>query len=227
MCDSCRVGYDRGRDQQRASLSARWRTFVLRYGWRAYAIPILAVVTVVALTQSDPAGARSTHGVSADASSRGTGAVTHPKTTAPLAPVQAGTETDSTACLRNTVAKFVLVSISKQHVWMCQGSRQVYATAATTGEVADGDSTPLGSWVVQGRQTDRYLVGPGYRDYVHYWIPFNGDFGFHDATWQTMAFGSQGYKTKGSHGCVHLPMTAVAWLYHWAQPGSTVVTIQA
>ena len=28
-----------------------WRAFVLRYGWRAYALPVLTVVTVVALTR--------------------------------------------------------------------------------------------------------------------------------------------------------------------------------
>jgi lipoprotein-anchoring transpeptidase ErfK/SrfK len=62
---------------------------------------------------------------------------------------------------------------------------------------------------------------------VHYWIPFNGDFGFHDATWQTMPFGSPDYRTQGSHGCVHLPMPTVQWLYNWAQAGSTVVTVEA
>jgi len=110
---------------------------------------------------------------------------------------------------------------------MCQGAKQVYDSPATTGETDNGDATPTGSWLIQSRETDRYLVGPGYRDYVHYWLPFNGDFGFHDATWQTMPFGSPNYHTNGSHGCVHLPMTAVQWLYRWAQVGTTVVTINA
>jgi lipoprotein-anchoring transpeptidase ErfK/SrfK len=133
---------------------------------------------------------------------------------------------DSTACLSNTAATFVLVSISQQHAWMCQGHKQVYSSPATTGEVANGNSTPTGSWVVQSRETDRYLTGPGYRDYVHYWIPFDGDIGFHDATWQTIPFGSQHYRTQGSHGCVHLPLAVVSWLYRWAQTNSTVVTVK-
>lgn len=53
------------------------------------------------------------------------------------------------------------------------------------------------------KQRNRYLVGPGYRDYVHYWVPFNGDFGLHGPSWQTMA-----------------------WLYRWGRVGSTVVTIE-
>jgi lipoprotein-anchoring transpeptidase ErfK/SrfK len=58
-------------------------------------------------------------------------------------------------------------------------------------------------------------------------VPFNGDFGFHDATWQTMAFGSSEYTTKGSHGCVHMPMPAIKWLYKWAKVNVTVVTVEA
>ena len=108
---------------------------------------------------------------------------------------------------------------------MCQGTTQVYSTPVTTGDVADGDATPTGSWVVQGKDTDTYLTGPGYRDYVQFWIPFDGDIGFHDASWQTMPFGSLGYTTLGSHGCVHLPLPVVTWLYSWAKIGSTAVTI--
>ncbi|SOD73175.1 uncharacterized protein DUF3152 [Jatrophihabitans sp. GAS493] len=40
------------------SLMGRTRRFVRRYGWRAYALPILAVVTVVALASSDKIAGR-------------------------------------------------------------------------------------------------------------------------------------------------------------------------
>jgi lipoprotein-anchoring transpeptidase ErfK/SrfK len=206
--------------------------FLIRHGWRAYAFPVLLAVTVVALLQSTlPSSAtKNGHGIEGLRGASPVAAVTqHPPTAATTAPPpeQLRGVSDSTVCLDNTRQKFVLVSIREQHVWMCQGHQQVYSTPATTGEVDDGDATPTGTWTVQGRQTDRYLVGPGYRDYVHYWIPFNGDFGFHDATWQTMPFGSAGYRSQGSHGCVHLPMTAIRWLYAWAEPGSTLVTVEA
>jgi lipoprotein-anchoring transpeptidase ErfK/SrfK len=209
-------------------------------GWRALAVPILAVVTVAALLPANSPGHRADRSSdrpdaapAADiaqapiAATPTTGAASAPAAPVTAPPIQLHLASDSTACLRNTASTFVLVDLSQQHVWMCQGHKQVYSTPATTGEVVNGDHTPAGTWVVQGRQRNRYLVGPGYRDYVHYWIPFNGDFGFHDASWQTMPFGSSQYRTKGSHGCVHLPMAAVAWLYHWAQAGSTVVTVQA
>ena len=60
-----------------------------------------------------------------------------------------------------------------------------------------------------------------------YWVPFNGDFGLHDAPWQTMPFGSQNWPTQGSHGCVHVATATLAWIYRWAQIASTVVTVES
>ena len=205
----------------RRSRWSRWRSFVARYGWRAYALPILVFLTLGAVLQPAVRGRRfATRAPLAARMQHRAGASTAPPVD--LLPV----EIDSTACLTNRYARLVLVSISQQHAWMCHGRRQVNSSPVTTGNLHGGDATPTGSWTVQGKQTDRYLTGPGYRDFVHYWIPFDGDIGFHDATWQRMPFGSPGYATKGSHGCVHLPMVAVSWLYGWVSTGSTVVTVQ-
>jgi lipoprotein-anchoring transpeptidase ErfK/SrfK len=141
-------------------------------------------------------------------------------------PVAMSLGTDATPCTANTAPRLILVSITDQRVWMCQNKIQVYSTRVTTGAVNVGDSTPVGTWQIQSRETYRYLVGPGYRDFVHYWMPLDGDFGFHDAPWQTMPCGAPGYTDNGSHGCVHLPATAMAWLYDWA-PNGTTVTIRA
>lgn len=134
--------------------------------------------------------------------------------------------TEGTSCAANRAARTILVDITKQRVWMCERNVQVYSTLVTTGAANVGDGTPLGTWHIQDKQTDRYLVGPGYRDFVHYWLPFDGDFGFHDAPWQTMPFGAPGYVANGSHGCVHLPRDAMSWLFGWASVGTTV-TIRA
>ncbi|HJQ00055.1 MAG TPA: L,D-transpeptidase [Jatrophihabitans sp.] len=134
---------------------------------------------------------------------------------------------DAVSCAGNTYSQLVLVSISRQHLWACERQREVSSTAVTTGETDNGDQTPLGSWRVQAKQRDRYLIGAGYRDYVQYWVPFNGDFGFHDASWQTMPFGSQQYTVHGSHGCVHLPTPTMSWLYNWVIVNQTVVTVES
>jgi L,D-transpeptidase catalytic domain len=222
-----------------------WRGFVARYGWRAYALPVLVVLTVAALLQGTTGKHAAAHALGAttagtkagktSAKSAGGAKFTEfgneggPDQTTDAAPdpVTLRTDIDSDVCAHNEYTELAVVSIAQQHAWMCDKHMQVYSTPVTTGSHVDNDETPLGSWRVQGRQRDRYLVGPGYRDYVHFWVPFNGDFGFHDATWQTMAFGSPNYVTKGSHGCVHMPMPAMTWFYSWAKVNETVVTIEA
>jgi lipoprotein-anchoring transpeptidase ErfK/SrfK len=191
------------------------------YGWRAYALPVLVVVTVAVLAHQPAVARRHVATATRQVPGPSTGISSSPGTIV-LGPVE-----ESIACAGNTAASLVLVSISRQHVWMCQGPREINSTAATTGAVDHGNATPTGSWLVQAKQIDRYLVGPGYRDFVHYWVPFNGDFGFHDASWQKMPFGAPGYRTQGSNGCVHLPLAVMSWLYGWARVGATVVTIQA
>ena len=139
----------------------------------------------------------------------------------------AATISDATACAGNSADSLVRVSIGQQHAWWCEGARAVGSTPVTTGAVNTGDATPTGTWVIQAKQTDRYLVGPGYRDFVHYWMPFHGDFGLHDSPWQTFPYGSKQYTDDGSHGCVHFPEAAMAAIYSWAKVGVTVVTITA
>lgn len=219
-----------------------------RYGWRAYALPLLTVITVVALAregaappatghaadQSAAAASIRSHGDGAAAANRRgtqfeglTGDATQYQPGSTPAPIVINLKADRlTSCATNTYAQLILVSISQQHLWACQGSQQVNSSPITTGKMTDGDQTPLGSWRVQDKQRDRYLVGPGYRDYVQYWMPFNGDFGLHDASWQTMPFGSKRWRSEGSHGCVHTPTPVMAWLYKWAKIGQTVVTIE-
>lgn len=197
---------------------APWARFARRYGWRAYAVVLLSVITAVAIVRmADPAGS---------APAPATSHAKNAPVPAPAITRVLGLQPDSAPCSTNTQAQFVIVSISAQHAWMCEANNQVASTAVTTGDVADNDATPLGSWHVQDRQTNRDLTGPGYSDHVQYWVPFNGDFGFHDASWQTFPFGSDLYTTQGSHGCVHLPTPTMQWFYGWIQVG-TLVTIAA
>lgn len=206
----------------------RWRRLVAVYGWRAYAVPVLLILTLTAALQmshTPPAQhAQAPTGGGVPASAASTAARRGAAGTSGAVAVLAW-HTDSTVCLTNTATSLVLVSLRRQHAWMCQGHLQVNSTPVTTGAVAAGQATPTGSWLLENKQTDRYLSGPGYRDFVHYWIPFDGDFGFHDASWQTLPYGSPDYRSAGSHGCVHVPLPVARWLYGWARTGSTVVTI--
>lgn len=133
------------------------------------------------------------------------------------------------ACAHNTLAQRVIVDVSAQHLWMCARGHTVYQSAVTTGAVAlPYDSTPLGTFHVQSHSRDVALTlidGSVYR--VHYWVPFDAPlFGFHDAGWQKIPFGSPAFRTQGSHGCVHMPLAAMSYLYRWASVGAAV-TIRA
>jgi hypothetical protein len=143
-----------------------------------------------------------------------------PLTTAP--PKPAG---GPSPCLGSTDAQRVIVSIAEQHAWVCSGAHQIRDSAVTTGMVSAG-GTPTGTWHIQAKETDRWLASGGESYKVKYWMPYNGDYGFHDALWQKFPFGGAQYRTDGSHGCVHFPLDVMAWLYTWMQVGSTV-TVQA
>ena len=100
----------------------------------------------------------------------------------------------------------MLVSVARQHAWLCAHQRLAYDTAVTTGAVdLPYDSTPTGTFHIQAitrNQVLTLLSGDQYT--VKYWIPFDAPlFGFHDSSWQKMPYGSQKYHTKGSHGCIH------------------------
>ncbi len=129
----------------------------------------------------------------------------------------------TSSCAGNPAGrKLVLVSVSQQHLWGCDGTSQVYSTAITSGAYLAGHATPTGTWHIYSKSRNIYLTGPGYRYFVNYWIPFYSDYGFHDSSWQTFPYGSSQYASDGSHGCVHLPPAAAAWLYSWAPIGTTV-----
>jgi lipoprotein-anchoring transpeptidase ErfK/SrfK len=127
-----------------------------------------------------------------------------------------------TSCADNTSSQLILVSISRQHMWACQGSSQVYDSAITSGAYLAGDATPTGTWHIYSKSTNVNLIGPGWDDFVNYWMPFYSDYGFHDSSWQTFPYGDPSYASQGSHGCVHLPLAAMAWLYGWSHIGTTV-----
>jgi hypothetical protein len=121
-------------------------------------------------------------------------------------------------CAKNTAAQKVIVSVRKQHAWMCAKHKDVFDTGVTTGMVGQWTETPTGNYVIQGRNTNTVLtLNTGATYDVKYWIPFDAPlFGFHDASWQKFPYGSPKYRTQGSHGCIHMPLKAMKFLYNWA-----------
>jgi hypothetical protein len=131
----------------------------------------------------------------------------------------------SSPCVHIRQAQLIVVSIKRQHEWACAQHRTLLSTAVTTGASSHpGDATPRGTFAVQGLNRNTVLTTSAAGNYdVKYWIPFHlGVWGFHDASWQTMPFGSKHYVTRGSHGCIHMPLAAIRWLFHWVHYGTQV-----
>jgi L,D-transpeptidase catalytic domain len=128
-------------------------------------------------------------------------------------------------CAINSQPQLVEVSVARQHMWLCARTTVAYQAPVTTGIPTEDYHTPTGRYVIQAKQTHQTLtLLSGDRYVVAYWIPFDAPlFGFHDAAWQTFPYGSARYATDGSHGCVHLPLAAIAWLYRWVRVGTPVL----
>jgi lipoprotein-anchoring transpeptidase ErfK/SrfK len=146
-------------------------------------------------------------------------------------------------CATNKLDQNIIVSISKQHLWACDGATSKYDSAVVTGmESYAADLTPVGTYHIYGKQTDQTLTGSdatgSWSDPVSYWEPFlynkYGAYGFHDATWRANSdFGNIDVNApftttakSGSHGCVELPLATAKWIYDWSTIGTTV-TIQS
>ncbi|WP_375477404.1 L,D-transpeptidase family protein [uncultured Jatrophihabitans sp.] len=125
---------------------------------------------------------------------------------------------------RGTHGKTMRVDVSRQLAWFCQHGQQLRVTPVTTGASARGAGTPTGRWRVQAkvRNTTLYPAAGG-AYHVRYWVPYDGAYGVHDSPWQRFPYGSAKYKTRGSHGCVHVPGPMMAWFYRWARVGTTVL----
>lgn len=153
-----------------------------------------------------------------------------------------------TACDGNTVGQVVVVSISKQHMWACDGTKVSYDNPVVTGmQQYPSELTPVGTYKIYGKLTDQTLTGSDFTghwsDYVYYWMPFlsnsYGVYGFHDLTASANGvagrvdsdFGNIDINAPytaakhGSHGCVELPLTAAKWLYDWAVVGTSVSVV--
>jgi len=156
-----------------------------------------------------------------------------PVITPPATSHNAAAALPKTECSGNQLNQAVVVSIGQRHLWACEAGKIVYDTPVVTGiDYLAADKTPTGTFHITAKQTDQTLTGTdttgSWSDPVKYWMPFltnkYGAYGFHDATWRdNSAFGNiSPNSADASHGCVELPLSASAWLYNWAQVGTTV-----
>ncbi len=149
---------------------------------------------------------------------------TSTSTTTPTAAPVAVARRPWNYCAHNTAAQLVRVSLDLQRMWLCAHSRTVRTSAITSGMSGPYTETPTGRFHIQGLNRDTVLtLNTGATYDVKYWIPFDAPlFGFHDSSWQHFPYGSPKYRTAGSHGCIHVPLREIAFLYRWVDIGADV-----
>lgn len=113
---------------------------------------------------------------------------------------------------------YVEVNLTAQHLFFYKDGALVVESDFVSGNTSRNHNNPTGTFPVQYKERNAILRGENYASPVDYWMPFNGDIGFHDAKWRS-EFGGTIYKTGGSHGCINLPLSAAAKMFENIERG--------
>ena len=127
-----------------------------------------------------------------------------------------------TSSIKELGDSFVEIDIGDQNVKLFKNNELLVDTDTVTGNLRTKHGTHIGLFEIWSMEHDRYLIGPGYKSWVSYFMPFDGGIGLHDATWRD-EFGGEIYKTNGSHGCVNLPLEEAKTIYENVNVGYKVL----
>jgi lipoprotein-anchoring transpeptidase ErfK/SrfK len=125
--------------------------------------------------------------------------------------------------------KLIVISISRQELTAFQDGTAVLTSLVTTGRPAL--PTPPGVYRVFARYSPYEMISPwGYGS--AFWYPPSwtnwamefrtGGYFIHDAPWRSW-YGPGSDIYNGTHGCVNVPRSNMAFLWNWTPIGTTVV----
>jgi len=117
---------------------------------------------------------------------------------------------------------YLEINLTAQHAWYYKNGKLIADGDVVTGDAAKGRTTPSGTYSLKYKEKDAVLVGEDYSSDVSFWMPFNGDVGFHDAPWRT-TFGKDIYLKNGSHGCVNAPYAFAQAVFANISAGTPVI----
>lgn len=120
---------------------------------------------------------------------------------------------------------YVEVNLTAQHLYFYKDGELIVESDFVSGNVSRNFATPVGTYPIQYKENDATLVGENYETPVKYWMPFNRNIGFHDATWRK-EFGKNIYLTRGSHGCINMPPKAAEKMFQEIRRGVAVVVYE-
>lgn len=117
---------------------------------------------------------------------------------------------------------YVEIDYTKQHMYYYKDGKCVLHCDVVTGNLSQNNGSPDGLFKIGYKQSPATLVGEGYSSPVEYFMVFAYNVGFHDASWRN-EFGDEIYKTKGSHGCINMPLDKAKKLYEMIEVGTPII----
>jgi hypothetical protein len=120
---------------------------------------------------------------------------------------------------------YVELNLTAQHLFFYHEGKLILETDFVSGNESKNWGTPVGTYPVQYKENDATLVGEDYETPVKYWMPFNKNIGFHDASWRK-DFGKDIYLTNGSHGCINMPPKMAKKMFEYIKRGVAVVVYE-
>jgi len=130
--------------------------------------------------------------------------------------------------------KAVVIRLRAQTLTAYLDGKPVLTTPVTTGRPAL--PTPVGTFYIHSRASPYVFTSP-WPNGNPYWYPptpatwamyfYDNDFLHDDSGEPASAFGAGSENGPyASHGCVHVPYNAMAFLYQWLPVGATVIVAQ-
>jgi lipoprotein-anchoring transpeptidase ErfK/SrfK len=127
------------------------------------------------------------------------------------------------------VGKLIVISLSRQVLTAYQDGTAVMTTYVATGRPAL--PTPPGVYHIFHRYAPYKMISP-WAYGSPYWYPDSwtnwamefagGGYFIHDAPWRSW-YGPGSNTYNGTHGCVNVPYSQMAFLWNWTPMGTTVV----
>ena len=117
---------------------------------------------------------------------------------------------------------YLEINITKQHIWYYKDGELIAQGDIVSGNVSNGNGTPIGIYEITYKQENSTLRGENYEAKVTYWMPFNGNIGLHDASWR-YSYGGDIYINDGTHGCINAPKYLAKKIFAEIEVGTPVI----
>jgi lipoprotein-anchoring transpeptidase ErfK/SrfK len=118
--------------------------------------------------------------------------------------------------LKQSQSRWIVINLSEQRLNAWEGDALMFSASVSTGR--SDEPTPIGIFSVQQKSERAWMQGETYDvPNVPYAMFYSGNYAIHGAYWHSQ-FGS-----PISSGCINLPVDQAAWLFDWADVGTTVI----